>query len=48
MYRTVGARRIGEGVLLGTWLVLVLAALLGAPSGSGAACSFSAFVAPGC
>jgi hypothetical protein len=30
MYRTVGARRIGEGVLLGTWLVLVLAALLGA------------------
>jgi hypothetical protein len=30
MCRTVGARRIGEGVLLGTWLVIVLAALLGA------------------
>ena len=28
MHRIVGAQRIGEGVLLGTWLVLVLAMLL--------------------
>ena len=30
MHRIVGARRIGEGVLLGIWLALVLAMLLGA------------------